>query len=129
MNSWPCTSSPDETRLLLLVAAEVYFSGFDSRCAFKIEFSHRDVLSCAGSERGRIGSQMKVIPGRVNKPRIRKMGMTVIPRGINISIESRRGGGSFRPCAGLRTGAAVIKVVINGYSWLGFCRPETCSPR
>src|SRR5205823_14218546 len=39
-----------------LIAADVYFSGFHSRRAVKIEFSHRHSIGCANIERGRIRS-------------------------------------------------------------------------
>src|ERR1017187_8487956 len=55
---------------------------------------------------------MKVL-GDVNKMRVQKSGMTVTPRGLNILVESGHGSGGFRPCARLRSGRTVIKVVID----------------
>lgn len=56
---------------------------------------------------------MEVILGRINEMRIRKMGMTVIPGGLNIFVESRHGVGSPCPCARLCPGRTVVKVVVD----------------
>ena len=40
--------------LFTLVAADVDFSGFDSRRAFNIQFSHRHSVNRASNDRGRI---------------------------------------------------------------------------
>lgn len=105
---------------MLLVAADVYLSGFDSRCAVEIQFSHRYSVSCAGSERGRTRSQMEVILGWINETWIREMRVTVIPRGLNMSVKTRHGGRGPRPCARLRPGDAVIKVMIDRCGQLVF---------
>jgi hypothetical protein len=40
--------------LFCLVAADIYVFGIDARQAFKIQFSHRNSVSRASSDRGRI---------------------------------------------------------------------------
>src|SRR4051812_35325735 len=74
--------------LLSLVAADVHFPGSDSWCTIKIQFSHRDFLSCAGMERGRIWLQMKIVRGSVHKTRVQEMRVPVIPRGLDIFVEA-----------------------------------------
>src|SRR6478752_153249 len=59
---------------------------------------------------------MKVVRGSINKIRIEKARMTVIPRGLNITVESRHRDGSACPGARLRSRSTIIKVVIN-HGW------------
>ena len=67
--------------------------------------------------------------------RIEKTGMAVIPRGLDIFVESGHGGGSPCPCARLRSGGTVIKVVIDRDGRLVFVdlrfvqRDKTAWPR
>src|SRR5215469_6154077 len=60
---------------------------------------------------------MEIIPGWSNEMRIRKMGMPVIPCGLNVFVESRHGVGSPCPCARLFPGDTVVKVVIDRCGW------------
>src|SRR4051794_6326841 len=56
---------------------------------------------------------MKIVCGGVHKTRVEKMGVKVIPRGLGIFVEAGHGSGSANPCARLRSGGAVIKIVID----------------
>jgi len=56
---------------------------------------------------------MKVIGGRVNKMRVLKMGMTVIPRRLNIVVKSCQVGRRLFPRARFRPGRAVIKIMVH----------------
>src|ERR1700690_438919 len=53
--------------------------------------------------------------GWVNETRIREVRVAVIPRGLNIFVESRHRGRSPGPSACLLPGRAVIEVVIDNY--------------
>src|SRR5438034_11644794 len=63
---------------------------------------------------------MKIVRGSIYKMRIEKTGMTVITRGLNVFVESSHRGRSSCPCARLRSGGAVIKVVIDSDGRLSF---------
>ena len=60
---------------------------------------------------------MEVVLGWINKMRVRKTGMPVVARGLDVFVESRHYVGSPCPGARLRPGGTVIKVVIDNRWW------------
>jgi hypothetical protein len=63
-----------ESLLWLLVAAQIYFPGTDSRRAVQVEFSDRQFIDGASGERGRTRLQMEIVRGGVNKVWIEEAG-------------------------------------------------------
>src|SRR5580704_16884223 len=57
---------------------------------------------------------MKIVVCRVGEMRIRKSGMSVVPGGLNVFVESGDVVAHFDPLAGVCSCIAVIKIVIDG---------------
>src|SRR4029077_10955623 len=77
---------------------------------------------------------MEVVRDSVDKMGVLKTGMTIVPGCLNVVVESRNGGSRRSPCARLRSGGTVIKVVIDNDRRLVFVslrfvhRDETAKP-
>src|SRR5664279_3964934 len=63
---------------------------------------------------------MKVVRSSIDKTRIQKTGMTIIPSGLNIIVEPCHGWRSLDPCARLRSRGTVVNVVIDSGRRLAF---------